>query len=211
MAAELQHLIEKLQSEAITQAETQAQEIVSKAKEKAAGVVKEAEQQAAQIIAQSKQDAQQFTDRSVRTLEQAARDLLISVGQGVEKLLEELVSESIDEAMSIDVIQNMLTSMADTYIARSGKERRMEILVNPADQEKLIQFYASRYRAKLGEGIEIKPGRGVTKGFRVAFRDEHAHHDFTKEAIAEALSRFLRPHLSDIILRVAREDGEKSK
>jgi V/A-type H+-transporting ATPase subunit E len=211
MAAELQHLIEKLQSEAISKADAQAQDIVSQAKDKAAGLVKEAEQQAAQIVAQAKIDAQQFTERSVRTLEQAARDLLISVGQGVEKLLEELVSESLDDAMSIDVVKNMLTAMAENYMTRSDKERRMEILVSPDAQEELIQFYAGRYRSKLGEGIEIKPGRGISKGFRVSFKDEHAHHDFSKEAIAEALCRFLRPHLSDIILRVAREDGEKIK
>jgi V/A-type H+-transporting ATPase subunit E len=211
MAAELQHLIEKLQSEAISKANAQAQDIVSQAKDKAAGLVQGAEQQAAQVVAQAKIDAQQFTERSVRTLEQAARDLLISVGQGVEKLLEELVSESLDEAMSIDVVKNMLTSMAETYTARADKERRMEILVSPEAQEELIKFYAGRYRDALGEGIEIKPSRSISKGFRVSFKDEHAHHDFTKEAIAEALSRFLRPHLSDIILRVAREDREKSK
>lgn len=206
MAEDLQHLIDKIQSEAVSKAESQAADIQSKAKEKAAAIVKEAEEKAAALIAKAEVDAQQYTERSIRTLEQVGRDLLISIGQGVENILSDLVGESLDEAMSIDVIQQMLVHMAENYISRGGKERRMEVLVNPEDQQQLIKFYSDRYRGKLGESIEIRPDKGVSKGFRVSFVDEHARHDFSKEAIAEALSNFLRPHLSEIILRVAHED-----
>jgi len=208
MAEELEHLIEKLQSEAIHKAEKDASEIVSKAKEKAAEQVKAAEKKAKDIVAQAELDAQQYTERSIRTLEQVSRDLLISVGQGVENILDDLVRESLDEAMDIDVIKEMLVRMAETYISRADKERRMGLLVSPEDQAALVKFYAERYREKLGDSIEIRPDRSISKGFRVKFKDEHAHHDFTKEAIAEALARFLRPHLADIILKVAREDWE---
>lgn len=209
MAEELEHLIEKLQSEAINKAEAEAAEIVSKAKEKAAGLVKDAEMKAEEILTNAEQDAQQYTERSTRTLEQVSRDLLISVGQGVENILDDLVRESLDEAMSIDVVKEMLVRMAETYISRNDKERRIGLLVSPEDQEVLIKFYAEQYRKKLGDSIEIRPDRSISKGFRVSFKDEHAHHDFTKEAIAEALARFLRPHLADIILKVAREDWDQ--
>lgn len=206
MAEDLQHLIDKIQSEAVSKAESQAADIQSKAKEKAAGIVKEAEEKAAALIAKAEVDAQHYTERSIRTLEQVGRDLLISIGEGVENILSDLVGESLDEAMSIDVIQEILVHMAENYISRGGKERRMEVLVSPDDQQQLIKFYSDRYRSKLGESIEIRPDKAVSKGFLVSFVDEHARHDFSKEAIAEALSNFLRPHLSEIILRVAHED-----
>ncbi len=209
MAEELQPLIEKIQKEAIEKAEEQASEIISKARDKAASEVKEAEQKAESIIAKAKQDAERYMDRSIRTLEQAARDVLITVGQGVENILDDLVRDSLDEALDIDVVKDMLARMAETYIAREGKERRIKLLVNEEDQEKLIRFYADRYRKKLGEGIEIKADKGIGKGFKVSFVDEHAHHDFTRDAIAEALANFLRPHLADIIFRVAREGEEE--
>ncbi len=211
MAEELEHLIEKLQSEAISKAESQAADIVAKAKQKAAAEVKEAESKAQEILAQAERDAEQYTERSIRTLEQVSRDLLISVGQGVENILDDLVGESLDEAMSIDIVKDMLVRMAETYITRNDKERRVGLLVSPEDQEALVKFYAERYRKKLGDSIEIRPDRSISKGFRVSFKDEHAHHDFTKEAIAEALSRFLRPHLAEIILKVAQEDWDKRK
>lgn len=211
MAEDLQHLIDKIQSEAITKAEQKAKDIESKAKERAAAVVKDAEQKAEALIAKAEQDAAQYTERSIRTLEQVSRDLLISVGQGVENILDDLIKESLDEAMSIDIVKEMLVRMADAYMSRGGKDRRVALLVNPEDQDILVKFYAERYRKKLGDSIEIRPDRSVSKGFRVSFVDDHAHHDFSKEAIAEALSKFLRPHLSEIILRVAREDRNSGK
>ncbi len=209
MAEELEHLIAKLQSEAINKAEKEAADIVSKSREKAARTVKEAESKAREITAKAEQDAQLFTERSIRTLEQVSRDLLISVGQGVENILSDLVGEALDEAMSIDVVKDMLGRMAETYMSRDDKERRIDLLVNPEDQQALITFFSDRYRQQLAKSIEIHPDRNITKGFRVSFKDEHAHHDFTKEAIAEALSRFLRPHLAEIILKVAQEDWDK--
>jgi V/A-type H+/Na+-transporting ATPase subunit E len=210
MAEELQHLIDKIHAEAIKKADDEAAQIESKAKEKAAALVKEAEQKAKDIIAKAEKDAEQYTERSTRTLEQVARDLLITVGQGVENILDDLVKESLDEALDIQVVKKMLERMVETYMARGGKERRIALLVNPDEQEELIKFYAGRYREKLKGTLEIKPDDHVIKGFRVSFVDEHAHHDFTKEAIAEALSKFLRPHLSEIILRVAREEKKGS-
>ncbi len=59
---------------------------VSQAREKAAALVKEAEQKAAAIVEQAKLDAGQYTARGQQALAQSARDLIITVGAGVEKV-----------------------------------------------------------------------------------------------------------------------------
>ena len=211
MSQDLQHLIDRIQSEAVAKAEEQAAELLSQAKEQAAESVKKAEQQAEALLAGAKQEAQRYTDRSVRTLEQVARDLLISVGASVQKIFDDLVRESLDDAIDIEVVKAMLVRMAEAYMSREGKERRIAVLVDPDDEKELAEFYAGRYREKLGDSIEIRPDGSIGKGFRVSLVDDHAQHDFSKEAIAEALSRFLRPHLSDIVLRVALEDRKNDE
>ena len=205
MAQDLQHLIDRIQSEAVARAEEQAADLLAKAREQAAAMVKESEQEAKVLLARAKQDAQQYTDRSIRTLEQVARDLLIWVGKGVQEILDDLVRDSMNEALDIEVIKSMLVKMAEAYMARGGKERRIAVLVDPDDEKALVAFYAERFREKLGDSLEIRADGSIGKGFCVSFVDEHAHHDFSKDAIAEALSRFLRPHLSEIVLRVAQE------
>lgn len=211
MAQELQHLIDKIQSEAVAKAEKESADMLARAREQAEALVKDAEREAEALLARARQDSQQYTDRSIRTLEQVSRDLLITVGKGVQEIFDGLVRESVNEAMDIGVVKKMLTSMAEAYLSRSGKDRRIAVLVNPDDEKALMDFYVGRYREKLGESVQIQSNGSITGGFRVSLVDEHAQHDFSTEAIAEAMSRFLRPHLSEIILRVAREaqDGHQ--
>ena len=77
MAEELQHLIDRIRAEAIERAEAEAARILAQAREKAAAEVREAERRAREIIAKAERDAAVFAERAQRSLEQAARDLLI--------------------------------------------------------------------------------------------------------------------------------------
>lgn len=208
MAEELQHLIERIRKEGVEKAEQEGAEILSKAKEKAASIVREAEAKAKAMLEKAEKDAQAFTERSRRTLEQAARDLLISVGQGVENILKDIVAEAVDEALSIDVLKQMLVKMAEAYAAHAGRETRIDLLISARDKEELIRFFAEQYRQRLLQGVEIHVDNELFKGFRVSFVQNHVYHDFSKQAIAEALTQFLRPQLSEIVHRVAREESQ---
>lgn len=208
MAEELQHLIERIQKEAVEKAEQEAAEILAKAKEKAAAIVREAEEKARAKLEQAEKDSQIFAERSRKTIEQAARDLLISVGQGVENILKDLVAEAVDEALTIEVLQQMLVKMAEAYAARGGEGTRIDLLISPKDRDALIKFFAERYRQRLIRGAEIHVDNELFKGFRVSFVKDHVYHDFSKEAIAEALTQFLRPQLAEIVHRVAREESQ---
>ena len=201
---ELQHLIERIRREAIADAEKKAEKIVSGAREKAAAQVKEAEAKAEALLRKADEDARVFVDRSRRTLEQAARDLLITVGQGVENILSDIVEGALEETLDDDLFRAMLVKIAETYAERDGNESRIEVLVSEKDQEALVQFFAGRYRDSLAKGVAIHTDNKILKGFRVSFTDGHVQHDFTPDAMAEALSTFLRPHLSEIVHRAAR-------
>ena len=211
MAEELQHLIDRIQKEAVQAAEDKAGHILSQAKEKAAAMVKDAEAKAKASLAKADKDAEAFTERSTKALEQAARDLLISVGQGVENILQDIVDESVDKALSLDVLKQMLVKMAEAYAQRQGDESRIELLISEQDQKELIQFFADQYKAKMLHGVEVHVDSSVFKGFKVSFVDSHVYHDFTKEAIAESLVSFPRPQLAEIVHRVARKESQTDK
>lgn len=211
MPEELQHLIERVRKEAVDAAENQSVQILSKAKEKAAALVRESEEKAKANLARAEQDAQAFTERSTRALEQAARDLLITVGQGVENILADIVDEAVEGALKPEVLEKMLVKMAEAYAAHQGQESRIELLIGPQDQQELIRFFADQYRQKLVRGVELHVDNEIFKGFRVAFKGGSVYHDFTKPAIAESLVNFLRPQLAEIVHRVAREGSQPEK
>jgi V/A-type H+-transporting ATPase subunit E len=202
MAEELQPLLDQIRKEGVEKADAEAAEILAQAKEKAAQTVRDAEAKAKALIAKAETDSEVFTQRSIATLEQAARDVLITVGQGIENIISEIVAESVDEALGIDVLEKMMVSMAEACADKQG-ETRIELLVGEDDQKELVTFFANKYSKKMDQGIELHVDNEILKGFKVSFADDHVYLDFTQEAIAEALTAFLRPKLAEIVGRVA--------
>lgn len=209
MAEELQHLIDRIRNEAVEEGEKEAEKIVSQAREKAAKIVEDAEEQAKANLEKAEKDSEVYTERSRKALEQSARDLLITVGQGVENILSDLVGEALDEALDIEVLQEMLVKIAAAH-AENPDQDQIEFLVSEQDQEQLVKFFADRYKKKLVHGVDIHTDNEILKGFKVSLSEGRVYQDFTKEAIAEALTNFLRPHLAEIVSRVAKEKSESN-
>lgn len=207
MAEELQPLLEQIRKEGVEKAEAQAAEILAQAKSKAAQAVREAEAKAKELVAKAQADAEVYTERSTATLEQAARDLLITVGQGIENIISDIIAESVDSALKIEVLEQMMIKMAQCCAEHHG-ETRIELLIGKQDQHDLVKFFAGKYREKMVHGIELHVDNEILKGFRVSFADDHVYLDFTSEAIAGALTAFLRPKLAEIVSRVAKETSE---
>ena len=202
MPEDLTQLIDRIQRDAVEEAERQSAEMVAGARRKAAAIVGEAEKKAAALQEKAEKDAEVFALRGERSLEQAARDLIIAVGQGVERILRTIVDEAVDEAMDIATVREMLLRIAAAYVEAKG-DKRMELLVSPSDQAEMVKFFAAKYREGLVRGVELRADGDVLKGFRVAFKDDYVYLDFTNEAVADALARYLQPHLAAIVGRAA--------
>ncbi len=202
MAEELRHLIDRIQNEAVAEAEAKAVEIMAKAKAQAAAMMDEAKKEAKSIVETAKMDAEVYVERSQKTLEQAARDLLITVGQGVENILDDIVAVAVDQALDVSTVQNMLVSMAGQCALMAG-ETRLEILLSPEQQDAILKYFADQYRNQLIRGVELHVDNEILRGFKVSFRHDEVYLDFTNEAIAESMSEFLRPKLARIVRQAA--------
>lgn len=207
MAEELQPLLEQIRKEGVEKAQKEASDILALAKDKAAHMVREAEMKAKELVSKAESDAEIYTQRSIATLEQAARDVLITVGQGIENIISDIVAESTGEALKIEVLEQMMVKMAEACAARHG-ETRIELMISEADQKEMVKFFADKYRDKMMHGLELHVDNEILKGFKVSFADDHVYLDFTQEAIAEALTAFLRPKLADIVGRIAKKASE---
>jgi len=208
MAEELQHLIDRFQKEAVDAAEKQAAEIVAKAKKEAAAIVREAEETSRKALEKADRDAEAFTARSIKTLEQAARDLLITVGKGVENIISDVVTADVKEAMTIEVLEQMLVKLAAASAERPD-ESDISVLLGKEDQEKLLKYCAERHSELMRKGVELKGVNDIFKGFKICYVNGTAYHEFTYNAIADAVSNFLRPHLAEIVHRVAGQSSGK--
>lgn len=69
-----------------------------------------------------------------------------------------------------------------------------------------LQPLIDRIYKEAVERGQLKVDESIEKGFKVSFRNDQVYQDVTAEAIAEALNELLRPHLGNIVKRVAIED-----
>ncbi len=199
MAEELKHLIEQIQKEGVEKANEQAETIISQAKEKAAKVITEAESKAQQILKKAETGSAAFAERSIKTLEQAARDLLITVGQGCEKVVSETLGKEVDAALSAETLQKLILNVIE-----QGGGKGITLTVSESDKTALAQF-CSEQAKKSGQEIELVSDSEVLSGFKIGFKGQDVYLDYTGEAVASALSSFLRPELAKIVSGVARE------
>lgn len=205
MAEELQHLIERIQREAVDTGEQQAAKIVAQAKDRAAALIKEAEARAAAIVEKADKDSLQFTVRGQQALAQSARDLLITVGGGVEKIFEKLVADRVEASLDPDALKAILARAVEAYLKQGGRPQDMEVLLGKEDRAAVESYFKTAFAEAMKQGLEVRTDARMSGGFKVRLKDKHVEHDFSREAIAEAVSSFLRPVLAETVYTIARE------
>ena len=189
--------MERIQKDAVDKAELEATSIISKAKEKAAEIVKAAEDEAKAKLEQADKDAVAFTERSERTLEQSARDLLLSVGKNLEKMILDLLSLQIEKSLDETTVKSMLLAIAKSYSSN------IDVEFSEADATKLSSFVMGEFAKQLKAGVKVESDKGVKFGFRVKLDGGKVSHEFTEQAMAESLSALLRPQLAKIVNKAA--------
>jgi len=194
MAEELQHLIDKIKTEAVDKAEAEASRILAEAKAKAAQIVKEAEANAASKLEKADKDSQAYTERSEKTLTQAARDVVLAVSQGVEKSVLGVLALNVEKSLTPELMQKLLLTLAGGY---TGKQATVSL--SEEDSKKLASFITGEFQKKLGAGVTVQSDSGIFAGFRLSFENGKVSQEWTNEAIADALSAILRPALAKIV------------
>lgn len=205
MTEELQGLLDRIRSEGVERAEAEAARIIAQAEARAVGIVAEAEEQAAALRRSAEADAVAAAERGQTALEQAGRDFLLSLEKSVEAVLRETLCETVAEALTPGVMTEILVRLADAYAAHDMNESRVDVLLSPEDRDAVGAIVLEKYRDLVRQGLTLRPDERVDGGFKVSFVDYHLYHDFSAEALAEALAPVLKPPLCDIVKRAAAE------
>ena len=201
MAEQLQHLIDRIRQEGVENGEKTAEALVAEAKKKAADIVAEAQKKAQDATAKAEADAKAFAERGRQTLQQAARDLLISIGGSVGRVVSGVVDAKVGAALTPETVGQMLVKLAAAY----GSAENLTVALGEADAAALKGGVSKEVNDMLAKGLQIESDKEIFKGFRLGTKGGQVFHDFTKEAIAESLANFLRPDLADVVKKASKE------
>lgn len=186
----LDALLEKIRTEGVETAKREAAEIVAKAKAEAAEIVAKARAEADAASARAKADAERAAQGAEATIRQAARDVLLKLGQDVSALLERALGGAVDEALAKgDLVERLVAEAVRAYLG-SG-----EVTVEAAPG--LAEALRARL-AKAGE-VTVVTDAQMGTGFRVRLSGGRVEHDFSGEAVRDALAALLRPELAKLL------------
>lgn len=204
MAEELQSLLERIQKDGVEKAETEAQTILESAKAKATNILDDARAEAERTIKDAQQEADQFLASGNRSLEQAARDVILSVHNSISESFRQIVEHRTEDTLDSDTLRQMLIKVVTAYCEDGSG---MEISLAEEDRTKIADSLLGGLSEKVRTGIEIRGVGGLHGGFRVSMDNGAIEHDFSEEAITEAICSLLRPRLAEILKGNETEEG----
>lgn len=199
MAAELQSLLEKIQSEGVDKARAKADSILAEAEKAAAARIAEGEKAAAAFLAKAEAEAAVLRERSEQAVRQAARDVVLDVGQSIRQTLERVLLQDVDKTLSGDFLETFLASLVKAFAAFPDAAGGIEALVAPEQAERLAAYARARLAAAVAGGLRVAPDRDVKAGVRVMLAGGRVEHDFTDAAIQAAMSRMMSPALAKMV------------
>ena len=199
MAEEIQYIINQIKKEGVEEASKEASQIIENAKSEAKKIILNAENIYKEKSELAKKEAISLEKKSLNSVKQASRDLLILLGQCCEKIVVESLNSSVKKEINSSFLKELILKV----VSDTNKDN-MVISVNPNDAKELKDF-ASNLLKENGNKISLLESNEILKGFTLKFEDENVYLDYSSDSISSALAEFLRPEISKIISEIAEE------
>lgn len=197
MDVQLKELIEKIKAEGIQSAEEQSAKIISEAERRADEIVKKAQADGSRIIDSAEKEAAKQQSTGKKALEQAGRNLLLSLKSSIERVFRSVVVEETGKALTGKNLEKAIIDVVGSM--KPDELQDMNILMDKQDFDEIEKGLRSALSDTLKAGLEIKPLPSVSSGFRLTEKDGSAYFNYTAEGVAEILCEYLNPRLADIL------------
>lgn len=204
MEVDLQSLIDKIKNDGVAAAEKSAEQKKAEAEASAEKIIADARAEAAKIRAQAEEDNKRFVKASEDAIRQASRNQLISFRDSVTKELDAVIKDSVNQSYSQDTLLALIPKVVEAW-AKNPETESLEVLLNPEDLRSMETNLKAALRDKLSAGVTLKEDDQIGSGFRIAAKDGTAYYDYSAEAVANLLSKYLNPKVAELMKEVGRE------
>ncbi len=196
MALQIEDLVASIRKEGVEAAQKDAEKILSEAKLKAEQIVKQAQKEAAQLKAETERQLS-VRDQSARaTLQQAGRDLQLSLKKAIESQLDRLLSLKVQEALDAKELASLIAQLVKEQMVQT---KTQEIQVSEKVGKALSEALVASLGDELSKGLSIKPVKSVDYGFRISDKDGSGYFDFSATEIAKLLKPFLGDEIAQFV------------
>ncbi len=198
MEIQLQELIEQIKRDGVESAEARAAEILDAANAEAQKIVADAKKNAEEIMQKAKAENDRFVRVGEDALKQAARNLLISFRESIARELNVIIGEKVSTAYSNEALSKLIVDAVAAFAQRPDIED-VCVLLGAENAEALENALLSALKARMLEGVTVKPRGDFDGGFRIAVNGGSAYYDYSAEAVSDMLSAYLAPKVTALL------------
>ena len=206
MATELQGLLDEIKKNGIDKAEAEAKSIIEKARKEAEEITAKAESESKALRENAEKKAQETEEYGRTALTQAARDIILSVSESLQAIARKLAETDTKDAMSSDDFCKVIADAVKAYAESSGSDG-IEVLAAKEQQKAISKHIQARLSEELQKGTKISIGPSA--GFRIRVEKGRVEHDFTPEAIVEAMAGYVNANLAKLLKETAASAEDK--
>lgn len=203
MDVQLQELIDKIKKDGIANAESEAQKIIAEAEKKAQSIIADAEEKSQEIIKNAKAETSKMEKASEEAIIQAGRNMLLSFKDSLLSELNGLVQAETEKATTKDVLAKLIPETVKAW-SKNTQVDELSVLLSEKDLASLQAAFTNELKAEIEKGLEIKPDKTLSGGFRIGVKNGAAYYDFSAESVAELFAAYLNPKVAALIKTAAK-------
>lgn len=207
MVENLNSLIEKINQEGLRAAEDKAKEIEAEAKKRTNEIIGKAKKEAEKIIQEAKDEVAKMERSGEESLKQAGRNLIISLRKEIASMLDGLIKLRIRDELTPDEMAKIISSLLKSYKDREKGD--IIVSLNKKDLEKMEKGFLAKLKDEAKKGVIIKQSDDIQAGFVISYDSGKSHYDFTDKALAEYISLYLKPKLSELLKSASPSESKK--
>lgn len=200
MAEELQGLLERLHNETVKKADEESQKIISSAKAEAEKIIANAKAEAELQKKKAEEDSLSSEARAKAAIQQAARDIILSLKSSLNQRLVNLVKSSVSQAMTPDFMGKIILEMSKSYAkSQDQSEPTIDLLLSQKDLEEMGKLINGALINSFKSKPEVSLGHDFAAGLKIGFKGSDVFFDFTDEAISEIICQYIGPKLAELL------------
>lgn len=203
MDFQLQELIDKIKKDGISSAEEAAAQITADAEKKAASIVEEAQKKSDDMIKNAKSEIARLEKASEDAVTQACRNMLISFRDSLVAELGGLIQSETAKSYSSDLMKNLIPETVKAW-SKNADASELSVLLSEKDLKSLEGELKAALKAEIAKGLEIKPDKTLSAGFRISVKNGAAFYDYSAESVADLFSAYLNPRVAAIMKEAAK-------
>jgi V/A-type H+-transporting ATPase subunit E len=182
MELQIQDLVTSIRKEGIEAANAEAESIIAEAKKKADSLVAGAKAEAQQYKDAAEKEISILRESAAVSAEQAKRDAVLAFKTEIQGEFEKILAADVRKELSGEGLGKLIR-------AAIGGE-------NVADYAAEVAEVTDTLKAELADeikkGLEIRPTKTVSQGFRLAAKDGSGYFDCSDDGIMEMLMPYFR-------------------